>query len=189
MIDRTYQLEIANKDLTRLATTDSLTQLANRHLFNERMILELGRSKRQQLPISILLCDIDNFKEYNDNYGHVEGDDCLQKVGAAFNNLFSRTTDLAARYGGEEFAVILPEIDVEEAMNLGQKVRSSIQALNIPHEYNNGFGVITISVGCHSIIPSMDERDNVQIRKFLLQVDEALYQAKESGRNQVVLWQ
>ena len=189
VVERTHQLEIANKDLTKLATTDSLTQLANRHLFNERMLLELARSKRQQLPISILLCDIDNFKEYNDNYGHVEGDECLQKVGAAFNQLFRRTTDLAARYGGEEFAVILPGVDAEEAIKLGQKVCSCIQALNIPHEQNSNFGIVTISVGCHSIIPSLDERDNVQIKTFLLQVDKALYQAKELGRNQVVLWQ
>ena len=189
VVERTQQLEVANKDLTRLATTDSLTQLANRHLFNERMILEIGRSKRQQLPISILLCDIDNFKSYNDNYGHVEGDECLQKVGATFNSLFSRTTDLAARYGGEEFAVILPEMNTEKAIKLGQKVCSCIQALNIPHKYNGNFGVVTISVGCHSITPSMDERDNVQIKAFLLQVDKALYQAKKLGRNQVVLWQ
>lgn len=189
VVERTNQLEIANKDLTRLATTDSLTQLANRHLFNERMILELGRSKRQQLPISILLCDIDNFKKYNDNYGHVEGDECLQKVGTAFNQLFSRATDLAARYGGEEFAVILPETNAEEAVKLGEKLCRCIQALNIPHEQNGNFGIVTISVGCHSIIPSLDEQGNVQIKTFLLQVDEALYQAKEFGRNQVVLCQ
>lgn len=152
-------------------------------------MLELGRSKRRQQPISILLCDIDNFKQYNDNYGHVEGDECLQKVSAAFNRLFNRATDLAARYGGEEFAIILMETNAEEATALGQKVCDSIQSLNIPHEYNNNFGVVTISVGCHSIIPSMDEKDNVQIRKLLLQADEALYQAKELGRNQVVLWQ
>lgn len=120
------------------------------------MILELSRSKRKQNPISILLCDIDNFKKYNDNYGHIEGDECLQKVGKAFSNLFSRATDLAARYGGEEFAVILPEVDAEAAITLGEKLCESIQSLNIPHEQNAMFGVVTISVGCHTIIPSMD---------------------------------
>lgn len=189
VVDRTQQLEEANKDLTRLATTDSLTQLANRHLFNERIILELNRSKRKQLPISILLCDIDNFKKYNDNYGHIEGDECLQKVAGIFSHIFNRATDLAARYGGEEFAVILPEVSREDAVMLGRKLCNDIQALNIAHQQNEKFGVVTISVGCHSIIPNVDEKDNVQIKKFLLQVDEALYQAKELGRNQVVLWQ
>lgn len=186
--DRTRQLESANKDLTRLATIDSLTQLANRHLFNERMLLEVGRAKRQQLPISILLCDIDNFKEYNDNYGHVEGDECLQKVGVTFSSIFGRKTDLPARYGGEEFAVILPGVVAEEALTLAQKICNSIKALNITHEHNSNFGFVTISVGCHSIIPNIEENDNLQIRTLLLQVDQALYQAKERGRNQVVQW-
>ena len=189
VVDRTHQLEQANKDLTMLATTDSLTQLANRHLFNERMILELNRAKRKQSPLSVLLCDIDHFKKYNDNYGHIEGDDCLQKVAQAFKTLFSRATDLAARYGGEEFAVILPEVEAEEARILGDKLCQCIQALDIPHQHNAEFGVVTISVGCYSIIPSVEESNNVQIKSLLLKVDEALYQAKESGRNQVVLWQ
>jgi diguanylate cyclase (GGDEF)-like protein len=186
VLERTQQLEAVNEQLTLLATTDNLTKLSNRRQFNERIKLELDRAKRQQSPTSLLLCDIDNFKKFNDCYGHVDGDKCLEKVGMVFNNLFTRASDLSARYGGEEFAVILSSTDHETAVVMANKLCKAIQALNIPHQDNGPYANVTISIGCHSITPNLIDDIDSQIELLLRQTDKALYQAKEQGRNCVI---
>lgn len=183
VIERTQQLEVANKQLTLLATTDNLTTLSNRRQFNERIELEVGRAKRNQEPVSLLLCDVDYFKKFNDCYGHVDGDDCLKRIGQVFNQLFNRTADLPARYGGEEFAVILPATNEVEAIKMAEKLCKDVQQLKIPHKKNTEHNIVTISVGCHTFTPSVNEDVNPQVESLLRQADKALYQAKESGRN------
>jgi len=183
VLERTKQLELANEQLTLLATTDNLTKLSNRRHFNEQIKQEFARARRQQTPVSLLLCDIDNFKKFNDYYGHIDGDECLEKVGFVFNNLFSRASDLSARYGGEEFAVILSSIDSDAAMLMANKLCKAIKALNIAHQHNDQSKVVTISVGCHSVIPNLEDDIDKQIETLLRQADKALYQAKAGGRN------
>jgi len=183
VLKRTKQLELANEQLTLLATTDNLTKLANRRHFNEQIKQEFARARRQQTSVSLLLCDIDNFKKFNDYYGHIDGDECLEKVGMVFNNLFSRASDLSARYGGEEFAVILSSTDSEAALIMANKLCEAIKALNIPHLNNDHNKVVTISVGCHSIIPNLIDDIDTQVERLLRQTDRALYQAKAGGRN------
>jgi len=183
VLERTKQLEVVNEQLTLLATTDNLTKLSNRRQFNDQIKLEFARAQRQQSPISLLLCDIDNFKKFNDYYGHVDGDECLEKVGEVFNNLFTRASDLSARYGGEEFAVILPSIALEEAMIMANRLCKKIQTLNIAHLHNEQNEVVTISVGCHSVIPNLADDIDKQIEMLLRQTDKALYKAKAGGRN------
>ncbi len=183
VLERTKQLEVVNGQLTLLATTDNLTKLSNRRHFNEQIKQEFARGRRQQTSVSLLLCDIDNFKKFNDHYGHVDGDECLEKVGVVFNNLFSRASDLSARYGGEEFAVILYSIDSNEAMTMATKLCDEIKSMNIPHIHNTPHKVVTISVGCHSVIPNSADDIDSQIETLLRKTDKALYQAKSAGRN------
>ena len=183
VLERTQQLEVANEQLQLLATTDNLTNLSNRRQFNDQIKLELGRAKRNQQVISLLLCDVDNFKTFNDCYGHIDGDECLRKIGAVFQALFNRASDLAARYGGEEFAVILTSIDSDSALEMANKLCKNVQELHIPHKMNGKHDMVTISVGCHSIVPSLEQDIDSQIDNLLRQTDKALYLAKEKGRN------
>ena len=137
---------------------------------------------RNGFPLSLLIMDIDNFKLYNDNYGHGAGDNCLTKVANVIKNTLSRPTDLAARYGGEEFVVLLPETHAAGAVHVAEDLRAAVQGLGITHEHSSTASVVTISVGT-----STHSAENpVKNKEQLLQLaDEALYQAKEAGRNRV----
>jgi diguanylate cyclase (GGDEF)-like protein len=176
------QLVTANQKLKLLATVDGLTQVANRRMFDERLQEEWHRACRQQLPLSLILCDIDYFKRYNDHYGHQAGDACLVQVASILQQNCQRSEDLVARYGGEEFGIILSGSHLEEANCVAQRIRTQLQETAIPHAKNPNQSWITLSMGVASMIP----QNNVQEADLVAQADRALYQAKIQGRNQAV---
>ena len=171
--------------LRYLSHRDGLTGVANRRYFDETLEREWRRSQREDDPISMILFDLDSFKAYNDNYGHLEGDECLRKVGAAAGGQLMRPTDFLARYGGEEFAVVLPGSDEEGAVTVAERLRAAVQELAIPHFFSlTGLDVATISVGVATARPKAD--DGSQPGSLIGAADAALYEAKRQGRNRVV---
>lgn len=179
------QLESANKqlaivvgELQRLVSIDGLTQVANRRCLDEYLEHECRRSQREQSPISMVLCDIDFFKNYNDNYGHQEGDRCLQEVAHAISGSTNRPADLVARYGGEEFAIILPNTDAEGGLNVAIRANAIVQALQLPHSHSSVSPHVTISCGVATLFD-----DNFLATDLLKGADRALYTAKADGRN------
>lgn len=173
------ELRAANERLAKLSMTDSLTTLANRRSLDEHLKREWTRAIREQEPISFLLFDLDYFKRFNDTYGHQLGDNCLFRVAQATAEIVNRSSDLVARYGGEEFAVVLSNTDLKGAFLLAQRIRENILALKIPHESSGINAFVTTSIGVSSIVPPPDSSPNVLIR----QADQALYSAKQAGRN------
>ncbi|MBF0583277.1 MAG: diguanylate cyclase [Magnetococcales bacterium] len=171
-----------NKTLTDMVTIDGLTGIPNRRRFDEYLIQEWNRALRDKTPLSLIVIDIDFFKQYNDNYGHTAGDKCLKKVARALADTMVRSIDLVARYGGEEFICILPNTDAAGLVRVGNNLRDSINALAIPHAYSKVASHITISLGGDTLVPSLE------MVPFLLvgQADARLYRAKETGRNRLV---
>ena len=176
------RLAEANRELERLSVTDSLTGLANRRAFNEYLHREWLREQRTRRPFSVIMADIDYFKKYNDHYGHLEGDVCLQRVSWALQSALCRSGDLLARYGGEEFIAILPHTPAQGATELATAFHSRVRELQIPHCQSPVASSVTISVGIASVIPSQAMSPS----QLVAMADEALYQAKQDGRNQVV---
>jgi len=175
-------LQKANQELQRLATLDGLTQVANRRHFDASLNKAWQILVREQLPLSLLLCDVDFFKLYNDTKGHQAGDECLQQVAQAMKNTAKRPADLVARYGGEEFAVILPNTNGEGALKVAEKIRLSIKALAISHPKSSISEYVTLSLGASSTIPSPEDSPE----QLIAAADQGLYQAKESGRDRTV---
>lgn len=185
---RTFELESQNRQLQKLfslATTDKLTGIANRVHFEDFLQREWGNAVRNQLPLSIIMLDIDCFKPYNDTYGHLEGDRCLRLVAQAINAAVKRPKDLVARYGGEEFIVILSDIDLEGAEVVANNIRSQVQALNIPHASSTLSDRLTISLGVASLIPAL----NSDASCLIVAADAALYLAKQNGRDRLEIYQ
>ena len=175
------RLAEVNRELERLSTTDSLTGLANRRSFNEFLSREWLREQREQKPFSVIMIDIDHFKKYNDAYGHLEGDVCLQKVSLALQRALCRAGALLARYGGEEFLCLLPETDHAGAELVAQHVLESIRAANIPHT-GSEFQIVTVSIGLACVPANTKESQTDWLKK----ADAALYEAKCNGRNRIV---
>ncbi len=173
------QLQQANRELQHLATHDKLTGLANRRYFDDYLDQEWRRLTREQAPLSLILLDIDYFKRYNDTYGHLAGDACLEKVAEAIRRSIKRPADLAARYGGEEFAIILPYTKLEGAIHTGQLILQEIANSRIPHSGSPSHPYVTVSLGIASTYPSLA----FAARHLTDQADQALYQAKQQGRN------
>jgi diguanylate cyclase (GGDEF)-like protein len=170
--------------LLDLSFKDGLTGLSNRRHFDSELKNELNRAARFGFTIGLILLDIDYFKVFNDTYGHIAGDKCLQEVATTLAQVSKRSGELAARYGGEEFAVILPNTTKELALQYAQKIRQNVQLLNIPHIGSKipQQNTLTISVG----VCVVSHPDNIQCEDIIHQADLALYQAKQQGRNQVV---
>ena len=164
------------------ADKDGLTGIANRRYFNETMVIEWNRHRRNKWPLTIIIADIDDFKTYNDTYGHTRGDSCLRTLGQVFNKMMRRAGDLAARYGGEEFVMLLPATDSSKASVLAEKIRSSVQALAVKHAASRTARVVTVSIGTFTTVPD----DKITISEFIDKADAALYSAKNKGRNCVV---
>ncbi|ACL04526.1 response regulator receiver modulated diguanylate cyclase [Desulfatibacillum aliphaticivorans] len=162
--------------LQELAVTDGLTKLYNSRHFYETLDVEIRRARRYGRPLSLLLFDIDKFKNFNDTYGHIEGDRALARIARAVQDCI-RLTDTAFRYGGEEFTVLMPETDEEEALGVGQRVCE--EARDLVHRVDGKDVHLTISVGVTQCIPGEDLADMVK------RVDEAMYKAKRAGGNQV----
>ncbi|MFO7803928.1 MAG: diguanylate cyclase [Desulfovermiculus sp.] len=175
-------LKIKTDMLEKLSLQDGLTNIPNRRFFTQSLDREWARAMRNSLPLSLVMMDIDNFKPYNDNYGHGAGDECLQRVARALNNPLKRPMDLVARYGGEEFVALLPETDVQGAMHAAQGMRAAVEALAIPHEYSQTASVVTMSMGVATHAPNTPQEDAEGLLKA---ADRALYRSKEKGRNQV----
>ena len=179
------QLAAANQRLDALANLDSLTQLANRRRFDEVINREWEQSSPLE-PLSLIMCDIDCFKLYNDNYGHQAGDACLQQVaraiGDACTNAPAERLYLAARYGGEEFGVILPNTDIVAAQAVAEGIRQRVKALAIPHIKSVVSDCVTLSLGVAGVSESQNSP------KMLIEAaDKALYRAKSGGRDRVAI--
>lgn len=184
LLQLTRKLDDANRDLARLSAVDGLTGIANRRCFDETLEREWRRAARKGVPISLIVADVDQFKQYNDGYGHQLGDDSLKAVAAIMKSRLRRPTDLVARYGGEEFALILPETGPDGAAEVAHTVRSAIQDEGIPHAFSSVAPVLTISLGVASAVPERGDESGYDILVKL--ADEALYKAKRGGRNHLV---
>jgi diguanylate cyclase (GGDEF)-like protein len=186
------QLEAANRDLQRLASMDGLTQVANRRCFDESLDQEYRRMRRSQfcapgadpVSLSLILCDIDHFKLYNDTYGHPAGDLCLQQVAQTISSVVNRPMDLVARYGGEEFVILLPETDAIGATHVAEQICTQVRLLTIPH-LRSLQGHITISAGAATVNPCIETR----MTKLISIADQALYQAKQEGRDRFCIYE
>jgi diguanylate cyclase (GGDEF)-like protein/PAS domain S-box-containing protein len=177
------QMEIANAELKRLACLDGLTQVANRRHFNEYLEREWRRMIREQNPIALILCDIDYFKLYNDTYGHLPGDSCLQQVADAIKRAVKRPADLVARYGGEEFAIVLPNTNAEGALTVAEEIRAYVAALQIVHAESKTSKYVTLSLGVAVTIPTL----HGSYQELIRTADLRLYEAKSQGRDRIVL--
>ena len=169
--------------LQKQARIDGLTQIANRRYFNEVFVHEWQRCLRSQEPLSLILCDVDYFKAYNDTYGHPMGDECLIQIAKTLSLNIQRSTDLVARYGGEEFVILLPNTNGEGALNIANIIKEKIHKLNIAHQHSQISNYVTLSMGISVSIPTIDQ----QTDKLLLMADQALYQAKQAGRNRIII--
>ena len=183
VLKRTEELEAANRQLQALSATDGLTGLANRRKFDQDWAAEWQRASRHGLPLSVAMLDVDQFKTYNDHYGHQAGDVCLKMLAQTLASTVQRSGELVARYGGEEFVVILPGQNAPEAFAAMERIRSAVQALGLPHAKATVAGVVTISIGVASCMPQQGQSSASLIEA----ADAALYQAKNQGRNKVVL--
>ena len=174
------QIQIVNqiRTIEQLSNMDQLTQIPNRRSLDQQILAEWGRAIREQFPLSLLIVDVDNFKVYNDTYGHLQGDFALRTVAETIVKTLQRAGDFAARYGGEEFCVLLPGADITGAMKVAELVREAAQSLIILCEEGSP-SKVTISVGVHSLIPKITDT----IPEFIAKADQALYTAKQSGRN------
>jgi diguanylate cyclase (GGDEF)-like protein len=178
--DMTAQKE-AQHALELLATQDGLTGIANRRRFDELLQLEWGRAMRDSKVLTVMLLDVDYFKNYNDTYGHQAGDVCLKYIATAMANCIQRTVDVVARYGGEEFVVILPNATSSGAIVVAERIRTVIEQLDL-HELSGQGGKVTISIGVATVTPLHQGG----FTKLIASADAALYQAKREGRNRVV---
>ncbi|MCY7368533.1 MAG: diguanylate cyclase [Chamaesiphon sp.] len=177
------ELQQANQDLKLLANLDSLTKLSNRRGFDDYIQKEWDRMKRIKAPLSLIMCDVDFFKNYNDRYLHPNGDKCLVKVAMSMRSTVRRSGDLVARYGGVEFAIVLPNTDALGAVSVGENVRAAIKGLQITHEASAVCPYVTVSVGVSTIIPNSEN----DFQALINAADRALYQAKSQGRDRVTM--
>lgn len=179
----TGQLKQANLRLKQLSSIDGLTQIANRRIFDEFIERQWRHSLREGNPLSLVMIDIDFFKEYNDHYGHQIGDDCLKKVAKALQKTINRPGDIVARYGGEEFVVLLSDTDINGALQVAETLKQRVEELTIIHTKSKISDFLTISLGVASILPSRkSETDNL-----INAADAALYKAKKLGRNRIAV--
>jgi len=181
LVRKSEALERSNERLEQLSATDGLTGLANRRQFDRQLHGEWQRSLRSQLPISLLLIDVDHFKRYNDHYGHLAGDACLRQVARILYDCAQRSGELVARYGGEEFALLLPGADAEVAMTVAQRCMDEIAHAAIEHADSPVAECLTCSIGVATVVARQDLVPESLVRS----ADEALYRVKSSGRAQV----
>lgn len=175
-------LEKANEELKRLSIIDELTQVANRRRLMDYLHKEWRRAIREQIALSIILADIDFFKQFNDTYGHLVGDECLKRVAQALNQAVKRPADLVARYGGEEFMVVLPHTPLEGSLKVARDIQKSLNEFRIVHETSEISPYITLSIGIASTVPQYPDKPTT----LICASDTALYKAKQNGRNCIV---
>jgi len=183
-----YEKKIAediSEELKLISTQDSLTGINNRRRFDEALYDEWYRASRLSRPLSLVLCDIDKFKEYNDTYGHLEGDKCLTRIAHLIEDSARRAGDMAARFGGEEFTIILPDTGYENAKEIAEQIRMAIVDLALPHSASSVANIVTASFGVCTKAPDKDTSPKTLIEC----ADKAMYLAKKQGRNKVVSYQ
>ncbi len=174
-LDRSYNV------IRRQAVMDALTGISNRRSFSERILAEFTISRKSDAELSVIMCDIDNFKNYNDCYGHIEGDECLRKVAHCIQDSLKRPIDFCARYGGEEFVVVLPNSSLKGAVTVAERIRENVENLKIEHVESTTGGIVTMSLGLATRKIVNADSDEQLIRC----ADQALYLAKKRGRNKV----
>jgi len=165
-----------------MAKQDGLTKIANRRMFDEYLQTEWIKHLKQNECITLILIDIDFFKNYNDYYGHLKGDDCLVQVATAIQDIPKKPSDLVSRYGGEEFAVLLPNTSLSTGLVLAEEIRNRIESLAIPNNNSMVSPYVTLSLGVAAIVP----RPRTSPEDLIHIADSALYQAKKLGRNRVI---
>ncbi|OLP15897.1 GGDEF domain-containing protein [Leptolyngbya sp. 'hensonii'] len=180
VVDAQWQLKL--NETLRLADLDGLTQIPNRRRFDVYFDYQWRQMTRDQTPLSVILCDIDCFKQYNDAYGHLAGDDCLRQIAQALHTTLKRPSDLVARYGGEEFVAILPQTDAQGAIQVAEQMQVAIARLQIPHSQSCIAPQVTLSMGIASTIPSPLRSSG----SLLDEADQRLYLAKQQGKNQII---
>lgn len=176
------ELEVRNSELQELSLTDGLLGIANRRAFDQELMREWRRAARSQMPLSLLMVDVDHFKLYNDKYGHTNGDACLQRIAAVLEQSINRPGDVVARYGGEELTVLLPECDLQGALTVSERIHARLAEAAIPFPDSPLGTCITVSIGATSTIPHYD----LPTRSLIEDADQALYRAKETGRHRTV---
>ncbi len=180
-VDELMRLRELNSKLEHLSSIDVLTGISNRRSFEEKIKAEWKRAIRSKTMISLIMIDIDHFKEFNDYYGHQAGDRCLEKVAKAIVSSTQRPADLVARYGGEEFVVVLPESDRDGAVFVAERIRSQVESLAIRHEHSSVSPYVTVSLGTATLFPQSQN----SVEELIYRADRALFQAKYLGRNNV----
>ena len=177
-------VEQQSMELHRLSYEDSLTELANRRRFDQSLKDYWKLCRRDKRPVSMLMCDIDYFKKYNDNYGHQSGDETLSTVADILRSSVCRKSDLAARYGGEEFALVLPDTDEKGAQIVAERLQQKIKDAAIPHDHSMAESTVTFSIGIATLMPDSENEPQLLIN----QADRALYRAKAEGRNRYIFY-
>lgn len=176
-IDKQWRQEMAM--VTLLAETDALTMIGNRRRFDTYLQQQWELMQAKMAPLTLILADVDYFKLYNDNYGHLQGDECLRKIAHALSSAVRSGSDLVCRYGGEEFAIILPYTDAQQGVLVADRICRIVQELAIPHAYSPVANIVTLSLGIATIVP----HPQVVLPQLLQLADAKLYEAKRSGRN------
>lgn len=179
LLELQEKLESLNRELEDLSITDGLTGIANRRYFDKQLPVEWERAQRSGSSIAMLMIDIDYFKKYNDTYGHIRGDNCLKLIALTLTRNVKRAGDLIARYGGEEFVVILPNVNMENAVKIAERIRAAILDLKVLHASSDVHDFVSISIG----VSSAAARRDISCIRLLENADRALYMAKEGGRN------
>ena len=181
VVERTHELEAANQRLELMSRTDGLLGIANRSYFDSRLQSEWKSAQFTGKPIALVMMDVDFFKKYNDNYGHVEGDACLRRVAKAVSEGLCRPNDVLARYGGEELVALLPGTTHEGASSVARRIMASLNEKAIPHATSDVSKLVTLSIGIASMLPKFDKSTS----DLIFAADAALYQAKLQGRNRI----
>ncbi|MCW8195892.1 diguanylate cyclase [Proteobacteria bacterium 005FR1] len=178
------ELESRNRELREISLTDPLLGIANRRAFDQDLTREWRRARRKQAQLALLMVDVDHFKIYNDEYGHAEGDQCLQEVASALESVVKRPGDMVARYGGEEFVVLLPDTDLAGAASVAERIHAQLAQRNLIFPKSPTAPCVTVSIGVSTILPAGDQ----QSKELIEHTDEALYAAKEEGRNRTAVY-
>jgi diguanylate cyclase (GGDEF)-like protein len=181
-----HQIQIINqmRTIEHLSIIDQLTGISNRRNFDNRLRIEWGRAMRESIPLCLLMIDVDHFKDYNDTYGHQQGDKALCLVAKVLTETLKRSSDFAARWGGEEFVVLLPNTDSASGMEIGSKIRENIEAKELLCD-NGKLTRFTVSVGVYTHTP----KPASSVDEFISRTDKALYAAKNAGRNRIYIYE